>query len=408
MATLKEIFDRQFQDVKFDRNLCARIIGFSNNFMTRTHEHAEFFGGVLIGVNTIRFLERDRERWYDEVLDVDETSLVQDFKENATAVNMNFNVMSDVFNYTPIYLAYRLHKETSIPLKLRQDASIHAFVVLHCRFITSLLFRRFSYNAQREVAQSAYNSLSMRFDIRKNNSWRELFESRGEEIVFKNPLYRQAVQQYMPDKKVIDLVTTTQGRLRELINNYYSVYIDTVKSGSRVKGESATMVTTDGETILRDRTKGYATYHRYIREVAQRENDFIRKELITVVTSVVKTAPPELVENTLRYLSANIGRRGRDYMDKMVTDTVVFLMDYLSKQRGLLRQNDLGKILNKLRTVMTASGSRDPNVLRVREYGDTLVKDSYKGRTPSVVIGIRTSVILYIALRTLTKDHYSS
>src|SRR5690554_5279886 len=102
--SLKEVFDRQFDQVKFDRQLCQRIIRFSNAFMTRNDDHSAFFGGVLLGVHPIRFLESDREAWYEDVLDIDEELLLADFRK-VKSINHEFKVMSDVFNYTPVYLA---------------------------------------------------------------------------------------------------------------------------------------------------------------------------------------------------------------------------------------------------------------------------------------------------------------
>ena len=59
MSTLKEVFDEQFDQVKFNRDLCKRIIRYSQNFMTRNEDHNAFFGGLW--ASPIRFLESDRE-----------------------------------------------------------------------------------------------------------------------------------------------------------------------------------------------------------------------------------------------------------------------------------------------------------------------------------------------------------
>lgn len=406
MATIKEIFDRQFDGVKIDRALCARVIEFSNRFMTRNQDHNEFFGGVFIGVNTVRFLDSDRDHWYNDVLTIDGHALAEDFKRNASAVNHDFNVMGNVFNYTGIYLCYRLHKTTGIPQSLRNQAMVHAIMVQHYSYLTSLFYRRFErYAASREIMQATYNSLSKRYDIRRVESWRELIEERGEEIVFKNPLYRQAVQQFAPDNKIISLVTTTQGRLRELINAYYRAYVETLRRGDRVKTEGTNMVTADGETILRDRIRGYSTYQHYIRRVAQDDRDFYRAELVTVVTNIVKNAPPQILEKVLHEIPKKIATN--KYLEDMITDTVVYLFDYLSKQRTVLRQNTMPTIVSKLKTVLTASGSRDKTVLDIRKAGDKLVTSVHPTRVPTVVTSVRTAVLLYVVLRTITKDYYS-
>ena len=234
MATLKEVFDDQFRDVAFDRDLCLRVIRFSNQFMTRNDDHASFFGGVLMGVHPIRFLTSDRERWYEDVLDVDEVLLAENFK-TVTEVNHTFNVMGDVFNYTPIYVAHRILYNPKLPMNLRKEAAMHAFMVLHYRYLTSLLVPRFTYLADPEIAQATYMRLSGRFDIRRYGSWRKLLIARSEDLIGPNSIYRDFIRDFKPDAKVIRIVTDTQGRIRELVKKIYQTYIDTKEAGERVR-----------------------------------------------------------------------------------------------------------------------------------------------------------------------------
>ena len=408
MATLKEIFDRQFEGVVFDRKFCLRVIQFSNRFMTKNPDHTEFFGGVLLGVNPVTFTEYDRDAWYNEVLTIDEGALRDDFTRNASAVNMDFNVMSEPFNYTSLYICHRLKKENSIPMKLRADAQVHAIMVLHYSYLTSLMYHRFGkYQANREVAQAAYNGLSMKYDIRRYGSWRDMLEARGEEIAFKSPIYRKAVVDFNPDKQVIYTVTTTQGRIRKMINNLYGEYIDTLNSGTRVKSQNATMVTTDGETILRDRTNGYGRYRRYLNEVALDSRGFIKDELVTVTLGAVKNATEEVFRKSLTYLTENIGKPKQGYLEELLDTTLTYLFNYLTSQRSVLRRNDLSTIISKVKMQLMASRTSDPMVLKIREWGDRLVKSAHHTRTPTVVTSTRTAILLYLVLRAITMSHYN-
>lgn len=409
MTTLKAVFDEQFKDVKFDRDLALRIIRFSNHFMTRNDDHTNFFGGVTMGVHPIRFLESDRERWYDEVLGIDETLLSAAFK-TVTSVNHTFNVMGDEFNYTPVYtvhyLNYRL-SNSAVPQSLKKEASIHAFNVLHYRFLTSLLVPRFRYPADPEIAQATYMRLSGRYDIRRYGSWRKLIEARSEDLVGTNSIYRNAIRDFGPDQMIIRSVTDTQGRIRELVKKIYQEYINTKESGERVRSTSSTMVSTDGEVILRDRHSDYASYVRYIREVVGSERSFIRDELVGVIVSAMKTTPPELLQESLVYLSRQHGEPRRQYLDELLQETLVYVFNYLQSQRILLSRGDLPTLIMKLRALLVASRSSDPQVMSLRTNADRLVKAAVKNRNPSILASVRTSVLLYIALRALTRNYYS-
>lgn len=411
MATLKQVFDEQFQNVTFDRDMCIRIIRFSNSFMTRNDDHANFFGGVTMGVHPIRFLERDREQWYEDVLDIDETLLETAFRK-VTAINHTFNVMGDVFNYTPIYLThyimYRIKSASNIPQNIRRDACVHAFMVLHYRFLTSLLVPRFRYPADPEIAQATYARLSGRFDIRKYGSWRKLLLARSEDLVGPNSIYRSAIREFAPDQMLIRTVTDTQGRLRELVKKIYQLYIETKEQGQRIRTVSATGLSTDGEMILYDRHSDYATYVRYIREVVGNERTFVRDELIGVISSVMKTMPPELLKQSLSYLSTHHGDPKKKYLDELLQETLIYVFNYLQSNRILLsRGGDLPNIIAKLRALLMASRSTDTTVIRLRNDAEKLVSNSVRTKNASVVASVRTGVLLYIALRALTRNYYS-
>lgn len=407
MSTLKEVLDEQFDQVKFNRDLCKRIIRYSQSFMTRNEDHNAFFGGVLLGVHPIRFLESDREAWYEDVLEVDEELLYNRFK-SVKAINFDFKVMSDVFNYTPIYIAHRLEQETSIPQKLRKDAQVHAFMVLHYRFLTSLLVNRFKYPADPEVAQATYAALSGRYDIRRYGSWRALLEARSEDLVSPNSIYRRAIKDFKPDPSLIRVVTDTQGRIREVVKKIYVVYLETLRSGVRVSTTSDTRISTDGEMVLKDRRNGYSAYIRYMNEVVQSESNLIKGELLEVIGSAMPTMPPKLLKETLRVLSKNYNQRNQKYLEEIVNETLLYTFDYLQSNRAVLgRTNDLPGLLTKLRSLLMASRSSDPTVLKLRQYTEKLVRQSVTTRNGAVIASVRTGLLLYITLRALTKDHYS-
>jgi hypothetical protein len=412
MATLREVFDEQFDQVQFDADLCKRIIQFSIKYMNRNDDHSAFFGGVLLGVNPIRFLESDREAWYEEVLDVDEDLLKAAFRK-VKAINFEFKVMSDVFNYTPIYvthyLIHRINGNTKIPQQLRHDASMHAFMCLHYRFLTSLLVKRFRYPADPEVATATYASLSGRFDIRRFGSWRALLQDRAEDLISPNSIYRQAIAKFDPDPSLIRVVTDTQGRIREVVKKIYAVYLETLASGSRIRSTSETAMNTDGEMVLKDRKNGYASYMRYLKEVVQTERNFIREELVEVIASAMQSMPPQLLREALVFMSHNYGKPNMGYLDEIITENLLYTFDYLQNNRQAVgHTNDLATLLAKLRSLLMASRSSDPTVLLLRDHTEKMVGQAIKSRNPAIVAAVRTGVLLYITLRAMTKGHYSS
>lgn len=412
-VTIKEVYDRQFDQVKFDRNLCRRIIHYSQQFMTRNEDHSAFFGGVLLGVNPIRFLDSDRERWFEDVLDIDEDLLSSDFK-TITAINHDFQVMSDPFNYTSAYVCHRLMQNNHISQALKKEAMTHAFMVLHYRFLTSLLVLRFRTPADPEVARATYASLSGRFDIKRYGSWRALIEARSENLISPNSIYRRVIQEFSPDTSkgegpsVIRVVTDTQGRIREVVKKIYAIHTQFLKSGTRLRTVTDLSINSDGEMILKDRMGGYSSYIRYVNEVVQTKRNFIRQELVDIIANAMVTMPPKLLVESLEYMTENYQKRNQAYLEDIVKESILYAVEFLSTNRLILSSgNDLSEFITRLRSLLMASRSSDPTVLKLRELTEKMVREAVKSRNQAVIASVRTGVILYITLRTLTKQHYS-
>jgi len=404
--TIKTVFDEAFSHVKFDKELCKRIVQFSLKYMNRNDDHSAFFGGVLLGVNPIRFLDTDRETWYEDVLDIDEDLLYHAFRK-VKSINFDFKVMSDVFNYTPIYLCHRL-EQTNLPQAMKKDAMTHAFMVLHYRFLTSLLIKRFKYPADPEVAAATYQSLSGRFDIRRYGSWRALLKARAEDLISSNSIYRKTILNFSPDPSLIRVVTDTQGRIREVVKKIYAIYLETLQSGGRIRSTSDTFVNTDGEMVLKDRKNGYAGYLRYINTVIPSERDFVRDELLEVVASTMTAMPPALFKEALYFLSRNYNQPHQGYLEELVKENLLYTFDYLQSNRSVLGRNtDLALLLSKLRALLMASRSSDPVVLKLRSLTEKMVFAATGSRNAAVIASVRTGCLLYLTLRTMTKAHYT-
>ncbi len=406
IGTIKHVFDEAFEGVKFDKDFCKRIVQYSLRYMNRNDDHAAFFGGVLLGVNPIRFLDQDRDTWYNEVLDIDEDLLAHAFRK-VKSINFEFKVMSDVFNYTPIYVCHRL-EQTKLPDSVKKEAMIHAFMVLHYRFLTSLLVKRFRYPADPEVAQATYASLSGRFDIRRYGSWRALLQARAEDLISPNSIYRRAIQGFAPDPSLIRVVTDTQGRIREVVKKIYAIHKRFSDEGVKIRSTTDTYVNTDGEMVLKDKKNGYASYLRYANTVVQSEKDFIRDELAQVVESSMNALPPPLFRTTLRYMSNNYNAPHHQYLEELTKETLPYTFEYLQQNRSLFgRQTDLALLLSKIRALLMASRSSDPTVLNLRAMADKLVLAAVGKRHDAVTAAIRNGVLIYIVLRTMAKGHYS-
>lgn len=409
--TMMEVLDDHFKHVKFDAALCKRIIEFSIRFMNRNEDHSAFFGGVLMGVNPVYFYDTDRELWFDDVLGVDEDLLQYDFQKAEGVDPKNQKVASDVMNFTPGYITQRLNKETHIPLKTRHEACRHAFQVLHYKYITSLFVRRFKYPARREVMEATFAKLNYKFDIKTIGSWGLLVKDRAEGILAPDSIYAPVLNEQPGidmDYWMRRVVTDTQTRIRELINKYYSMYITVLNSGVTIRTTSDIMVNTDGEMALRDKVNGYRTYVTYMHSVSTNKDNLIKPELLPIIESAMHTMSTQMLQTTLEYIARNFNQPRSKDLTVFVDECLIYTFEYMqSIKASIQRQNDLKDLLTRIRLLVMAPKTSDIRVLTIRDMGDTIVRNATNSRHAGQIASTRTGLMLYIALRALTKSYYT-
>ena len=81
------------------------------------------------------------------------------------------------------------------------------------------------------------------------------------------------------------VLSDLQGRLREIIKNIYAVLIIVIDKNERIGTSSLLMETEDGDG-LKDTISNQATYVAYMRDVCNRPNEFINKEILDLTMSM--------------------------------------------------------------------------------------------------------------------------
>ncbi len=406
LNSIRQVFDNYCQHLSIDKELAKKINNYKVGFIHRNREHAAFFGGNLLGVQVVRFLDTDSEKWFEEVMHVDELEIQDDIHALPT-VNPEFNISSNIFNQSCVYLVHKFNN-SSLPMTAKKEVMIDILIILQMKFITSLLFRYFRYPADRALAESTYASLNNKFAIKEHGSWLKVLEQRALDTISPQSIHLKAINQMEPDYAVVNMLNDMQGRIRSYVKNIYAVMEMVRTSGGKINVTSASTVGHDGEEILRDSTKGIATYTHYIKNIIADKRSFVREELIGPVVKALPSVSERFLVAALEHLSDNYYRKDHKDIDKILELTMVHSFHYLSNNRQALRANtDLVDMLVRLRGAYTSSRSSDPYLLEMREITERVIKPAVKTKTTSVVASVRTGVLLYIVLRAYTKRHYT-
>jgi hypothetical protein len=403
---IQSVFADECGHLEIDAKFVKRLHAYQVSFVNKNDDHIKFFGGNLLGVETVRFLDQDRDRWFDEILEVDDGPL----EERLLAlpmVNSEFHVSSDTMNLSCVWLAHAIFTSKKLSDEQRHEALIDVMLVLQYKFFTSRYYRHFRYPADRATAEATYAQLSYKFDIKTYGSWSALFRARAEDIVAKTSIHYRTITHMDDDRKVIYMLNDTQGRIRDMLKNIYDVFLRVHQQGIRISSTSS-VIEHDGVEVLKDKSRNLLAYGRYINSIISDRNSFMREELMVIVEKLMHTMPPKLFRETLEWMSHNYRQRGANDIEETLNETLVHSFDYFSDNREAVRDtHDLPGLLARLRGVYMSSRSTDPVLFALREKVEGIVKKATGNKNTSVIASVRTGVLLYVVLRAMTMTHYT-
>lgn len=406
--TLISIFETELNGLKFNSALAAKFRQFQHNFVNRNRDHMTFFGGNLIGVEVVRFTDKDFKHFFEEILHVNRDHLASAILQ-ADAINENFKISSDCFNVTCMYVIHGFLSSPFLGIKEREQAALNVALLFNYRCITAFMSYYFRYPTDRKTAEATYAALSQRFLIKKLGSWNAVMLYRAQSIVEQQSIHRQALESFNDDFAIVYAINDSQGRISDLIKNIYAVFTRIHAAGEQIGTVSSVGLDMDGEEIIRDKVGGLENYSSYLLSVVTDPNSFIKEELVRIVCNVIHTTQKQHVVTTLTWISdAMLGPKHKE-VEAVIKTVLVYSYHYLLTHDQVLHdRHDVAGLLTKLRGLFISSRSSDEELLALREQGGVIVTEATNVKNENVVAAIRTGVLLYICLRAFTKTHYTS
>lgn len=405
LRIVKDVFESEVKDLEFDKRLAENIHRYKQQFINRNKEHAAFFGGNLLGVNVVRFVDADRDNWFDYIIQADE-ELLREHLHSLAGINPEWHISSNVMNLSCIYLVHKFF-HSPLPATQKRQAMFDVLLILQFKFISSILFRFFPYPADRAVAEATYAALNMKFILKEKGSWLGLLSHRCEEILSRSSPHYRAISSMDSDKEVVDMLNAIHGALKGYVKNMREVMERVRLTGGKVTSVSS-VAGVDGEEILKDKTRGPVVYTNYLKSILSDRNSFIREELLLVITKIMPSASYRHLRSALEHVSANYFKTDHQKIERIINLSMVHAFAYLSDNRISLRSNvDLSSMLIRLKGAYTSSRSTDPDLLELRTLVEEVIRPAVDSKTEAVVASVRTGVLLYIVSRAYTKNYYS-
>lgn len=403
--SIKDVFDSDTKDLKIDPKFVKEAHMYERNFVNKNEDHVVFLGGALMGTPRFVFTSHDRNMFFDDVAKLDEVTLRDELIKLDT-VEEDHNVASDALNLT---IAYLLHRTltSSMSQKQKDEGMLALLRVMHYRWLSSLMHRYFPHEPNKKIMEATYYALNRKFSLKTSGSWSALIEQRSKDILASNSIHLESLRKFTDDEKILYFITDSQGRIREVVKKMYRVFIEVHKNSAKVLVRND-LVDLEGEMHVRDLVREDTAFKRYAHEIMTERDTFIKQELTSVILDAVHTAPERHFTPTLEYMVNNHGLRGDKNVPKLIDEVMVHAFEYISENRADLRGGtNLANLIKRLKDLYTSSRTTDPSILKMRDLSYKITKKAIKSNNDSLISSIRTAVMLYIVLRTLTMSHYS-
>lgn len=404
-SNYKQIVEKYTTEVKVDNALAQRLNRFVNNFINKDEDHINFFGSNLTGVYSIYFTTLDKnELMIDVIGNVNDGAIRREIKA-LPYVGSTWVVATEPVTVVCIYLAYRFYNST-LPQKVKEQAMLDCAMIVHFKFITSLMNHYFQYNIPMATALASYSALSRKFTLKDEGTWYKTLKRRCEDFLFNQDSWHEQIHTFEPDEELIKMFSDLQVRMRSMVKNIAEVTYRLHGAGIGVDSESSTVETDDGLKV-RDVQRLHSVYKDYLMATVVEPRALIKSELVHIIGEAITTMPESPVFQILTYLSELVRTNDRNAY-KLIDETMMFLFNYL--QREGKQDNSLSNItllLEKLKNLLTASKTKDHTILELRRLSEKVVLKGSPIRNKAAVSGLKTGLILYLILRAITKHHYS-
>lgn len=413
--TLLEIFTEECGQLVIDKALVERCEGFVKSFVSKNREHINFFGGNLLGVDKVRWTDVEYNYWFDDILKADDIEIKKGIAQ-IPEIDPDWKRANDPVNLSMLWLTHAFYV-SDLPKDLKERGMIAVMELMQFKFISSLMSHYFPYPADRHTAQTAYTTLTKKFDLKMAGDWKRFFHDRAITTINPKSIHQSTIERFDNIKDIVYMVTDIQGRLRAVVKNMAAVFYEIKESGNIITSSGMLGMDADG-LYLKDKQSTFVKYRQYVYSILGDAKSFIKPDLLAIIAKKNTTANPNTVRNVLEWMSANVDNRNLvlsddqgniitdNYLKRFIDETLLHCFGFVISKR--IRLNDLPSLLDKLRSVYMASRTTDPAVLDIRLYGDKIVTEAIKSGKGKVVSPERTSLALYVVLRALSMYHYRS
>lgn len=397
---VKDVFNTVAPDFKFNKAFSNRVLAFYQKLRSND-ANIKWFGGCLLGTDRIRFFDKDRDEWFDDVLEIDEDYLAMELEK--TGLDLNWSVSSDEFNNTCAWLIHKGYEASpGFKEKYVHSACVAILSILQFKLLTSLYFNRFNKAlVDQPAAEATYSALSLKFRIKQLGSWQEMIEHRAERFLSSDSPHGNTYRDFDEINSIVYIMSDVSTRTRRTFYDYYNILDGIRKTNARL-GVYNDTVTMEGEAILKDVTRHQDIALNYLLTSSSNVSSFVTEAYLDVIFEMITTSSSTAVRSALIAIAELPVGKQRSEMEEVMRKTLIITFEYIRVNE--LDFTQIQYLLSKVRYIITAAKTKDPNILHIRKVVEKFIAKNTHLRHGTMLKSGRTAILLYFIIKALSAN----
>ncbi len=400
MEKMKKVLSREI-DVNVDNNLFKDFRQYVLSIYCRDDDHVKFLSSNMIGLHTPYFHKSDENYFWDSIMNVDRVELSREFHYPQTMVKKEWNISGDLMNNGLVWLIHLI-----LNSKMKADdkeAFVKEILVLfQYKFLTSKIFRDYSYGANQNTAMATHDALGGHFLIKKVDSWMEYFRLRADRMWLGEGKHKDMVgilKSYDNDRHVNNVISGIANNMATMMKAYNKIFHALHDAGVGISLSSPVELDKDGVATAADQTTGFGRYLRILDSRVGIRDEFINDELISIIVSET-TARERKVKDLLNFITENYGSDKYKEVEKYVTNGAIFAFTELFNEGVAI--NDIRSVVKSLLGKMGARRNGNDVFEQFERYGNKVLRSSIGLNKHG--ISAKNVAVVYMVVWTLLSD----
>jgi hypothetical protein len=356
----------------------------------------EFYSGNTIGTRHLFFKDSDVAQLW-RILDINPMILERD---RSSCPNIpDYKIAGDMFNLVIYWLAYKINN-SSIEAKLKKAGVIECCLLFNYRTIAALHSNSFRYLCDEAIARATYEALSKRFILKQVKSWQAYMDYRVQEATSPEGIHHETLHNFEIDKKILYIITDTQGRISTTFVHIYRVYVDLLDKEEALIMKSTVEDNFEEKSIAEIYNTDATRVNKIVALTAEPAG-FIRPEVVDIIMNINPSMERKTFTDFLYDYS--VQSMNNKSINDFTRDMIVWCFNYVTTSTLTYKEKkSLQVTFSYVRNGISSSRSTDVDLHKLRDRGNRLVKRLYKGTEQQVNL-VRVALVLYLYLISVTE-----